>query len=191
MKRILPEDSAELARESLNDPRTEHSPMEAAATLVVGDVVDTHHPSLPGRVLVRWLDERVTEREEWLEPERHLSLVNGDRVLVTRPTGWRQWIVTGALGRGSGSPSAATTQVLRLGPNETLSIQGHDGNPLLTLHQGPQGLKLELSSENLEVSALRTLRLSAHTIEIVSADGGITLRTEGETVVRAKLIHLN
>jgi hypothetical protein len=48
---------------------------EAAAggTTFVGEVVDTHHPHLPGRVLVRGLDDEGCSREQWLQRERHVS----------------------------------------------------------------------------------------------------------------------
>jgi hypothetical protein len=48
----------------------------------VGEIVDTHHPHLPGRVLVRWWPSADGERSEWLHHERHLTLARGDRVLV-------------------------------------------------------------------------------------------------------------
>src|SRR5262245_7936501 len=71
----------------------------AGSPVVVGEIVDTHHPHLPGRVLVRWWPSADAERAEWLHHERHLTLARGDRVLVTLPLGWMEWLVTGALGR--------------------------------------------------------------------------------------------
>src|SRR3712207_1009717 len=55
---------------------------------VVGEVLDTHNPHLPGRVLVRFCEADGQCVERWLQRERHLSLVPGDRVLVTLPSGW-------------------------------------------------------------------------------------------------------
>jgi hypothetical protein len=195
MKNVIPEGLQEVVGAVLGKPELERRPQDPPAgnVLVVGDVLDTHHPTLPGRILVRWLDDALVTQEDWLEPERHLSLVKGDRVLVTRPAGWREWIVTGALGR---RPAAAATmgpaiETLRLGPGEGLMIEGHDGTPLVTLHQGPQGPRLEVSSDSLEISARKTLKLSAHTIELISDDGGIELRTAGDTVVRGRFIRLN
>ena len=72
-----------------------------------------------------------------------------------------------------------------------MTVEGHDGTPLVTLHQGPQGPRLEVSSESLEISARQTLKLSAHTIELISGDGGIELRTDGDAVVRGRFIRLN
>jgi hypothetical protein len=195
MKNVIPEGLQEIVGVALGKPELERSPQDPATgtVLVVGDVLDTHHPTLPGRVLVRWLDDKVTTQEDWLEPERHLSLVKGDRVLVTRPAGWREWIVTGALGRSAAPEAqpAASTQTLRLGPGEGLTVEGHDGTPLVTLHHGPQGPRLEVNSDSLEISARQKLKLSAQTIELMSGDGGMELRTEGDVVVRGRFIRLN
>jgi hypothetical protein len=163
------------------------------STVVVGEVLDTHHPHLPGRVLVRWLDHQGVLADRWLQRERHLSIRKGDRVLLTLPAGWREWVVTGALGRESSEPieDVENASNMRLGPGETLRILSHEGRPLMTLRQGPDGPIVELGEGNVELAAARTLRLSADTIELVSAAGGIDLRTEGDTVVRAQVIRLN
>ena len=169
------------------------------STVVVGEVLDTHHPHLPGRVLVRWLDHQGILLDRWIQRERHLSLRKADRVLLTLPAGWREWVVTGALGRESSEPTgelenaenAENVSNVRLGPGEALRILSHEGQPLMTLRQGPEGPIVELGEGNVELAASRTLRLSADTIEIVSAAGGTDLRTEGDTVVRARTIRLN
>lgn len=161
--------------------------------VVVGEVLDTHHPHLLGRVLVRWLDHQGALIDRWLQRERHLSLRKGDRVLLTLPAGWREWVVTGALGREAGAPTedSENARDVRLAPGETLRFVSHEGQTLVTLRQGPDGPLLELGQGNVELSAARTLRLSADTIELVSASGGIDMRTDGDTVVRAHTIRLN
>src|SRR5688572_24654457 len=113
------------------------SPVPRGGT-AVGEVLDTHHPHLPGRVLVRWLDLDGCSVERWLQRERHLSLLKGDRVLVTLPVGWPQWVVTGALGREAREPESDTdnVRVMRLGPGERLRVISHEGQALLTLSEG-------------------------------------------------------
>jgi hypothetical protein len=165
----------------------------APAGTVIGEVLDTHHPHLPGRVHVRWLGSTAERREGWLQRERHLSLRKGDRVLLTLPTGFREWIVTGALARESAEPVADehnATQ-LKLAPGEAIQVLSHDGKPLLTVRQGPAGPVVELGNGNVELKAARTLRLQADTIELQSASGGIDLRTEGDAIVRGRTIRLN
>lgn len=160
---------------------------------VVGEVLDTHHPHLPGRVFVRWLNSEKKTVEHWVRAERHLSLKAGDRVLLTLPMGWKEWVVTGALGRESAVPveDASNATQLRLGPGEALQILSHDGSLLVTVRQGAEGPEFELGNGHVELKSKRTLRLAADTIELEAANGGIDLRTEGDAVVRARTIRLN
>lgn len=187
------------------------APSSSGSPVVVGEVVDTHHPHLPGRVLVRWWPSAERECTEWLHHERHLTLLRGDRVLVTLPLGWAEWLITGALGRGvsaspqsaaadtaqepapgsEASPAQAERATLQLGPGQALVVLGHDGEPLVQLRQGPDGLSVELARDQVELKARRRLRLSADSIELAAGPGGVDVRTEGEAVTRARTIRLN
>ena len=175
------------------------------ADVVVGQVLDTHHPHLPGRVLVRWLAEQG-EVDRWVHAERHLRLRKGDRVLLTLPRGFAQWVVTGALGGAVNeavdpeTAARATAEEacngeaplqLRLSPGEAVEIISHNGKILLVIQQGAEGPVLQLGSGNVELSSERTLRLTADTIELAAGQGGVDVRTEGETLVRARTIRLN
>jgi len=165
-----------------------------ATGCTVGEVLDTHHPHLPGRVFVRWITAERKTQEHWLQAERHLRLRKGDRVLMTLPTGWKQWVVTGALGREL-EPAPEETgddlQELRLAQGQAVRITSHDGTPLLTVRQGVDGPEFQLATDNVELKAKRTLRLTADTIELHAQHGGVDLRTEGDAVLRARTIRLN
>lgn len=169
-----------------------------AATCIVGEVLDTHHPHLPGRVFVRWLDAEQKTKELWIQAERHLRLRKGDRVILTLPAGWGQWIVTGALGRqlpepteSESEPKASDVPELKLEPGQGLRVLAHDGTPLVTVRQGVDGPEVQLGTGNVELKAARTLRLSADTIELHAEHGGVDLRTEGDAVLRGRTIRLN
>jgi hypothetical protein len=174
----------------------------AGSPVVVGEIVDTHHPHLPSRVLVRWWPSADKEESAWLHHERHLALRKGDRVLVTLPLGWSEWVVTGALTRAAAPASAedavtphlaldVEARALRLEPGQSVIVIGSDGAPLLRVHQGPQGPIIELERDQVELKARRRLRLSADTVEIAAGQGGIEVRTNGDAVVRAHAIRLN
>jgi hypothetical protein len=160
---------------------------------IVGEVLDTHHPHLPGRVFVRFLNRDLEAVERWVQAERHLRLRKGDRVILTLPTGYHQWVVTGALGREPTRSPAEEADVpeLRLEPGQNVRIVTHDGTALLTVRQGADGPEVELGTGNVELRAARTLRLRADTIELHADHGGVDLRTEGDAVVRARTIRLN
>jgi len=165
-----------------------------ASGCTMGEVLDTHHPHLPGRVFVRWITSEQKVQEHWLQAERHLRLRKGDRVVMMLPSGWKQWIVTGALGRDltpASDESESELQELRLAPGQAVRIASHDGTPLLTVRQGADGPELQLGTDNVELKAKRTLRLSADTIELHAEHGGVDLRTDGDAVLRARTIRLN
>lgn len=173
-------------------PKSAVAALPGLPSVIVGEVVETRHPERPGRVLVQWRSRDRQPMTEWLLPERHLSLRIGDRVLLALPEGWNEWIVTGALG---GEPTAAMAppdherQVV-LEPGEVVRFVAHDGRPLVTVRQSPEGPLVELGDGNVELKAGQTLRLSGKTVEI-TASSGIDVRTEGDTVVRGRTIRLN
>jgi hypothetical protein len=79
---------------------------------------------------------------------------------------------------------------LRLEPGQSVSIIGHEGPPLLSVRQTEGGLNLELDQDQIELEARRRLRLSAHSIEMAAAPGGVDVRTKGDAVTRARAIRL-
>ena len=162
------------------------------SSVVVGEVMETQHPLRPGRVLVSWRDAQRQTMTEWLLPERHLTLRAGDRVLLALPEGWNEFIVTGALGGEPTAPQAPPEHERRvtLQPGEVVRFVGHDGQPLVTVRQSPDGPVVELGEGNVELKAARTLRLSAQKVEI-TASTGIDVRADGDTVVRGRTIRLN
>ncbi len=165
-----------------------------AAGCIVGEVLDTHHPHLPGRVFVRFLNAEQKAVELWVQAERHLRLRKGDRVILMMPTGWKQWVVTGALGRELQKPEetpAEKVPELQLEPGQAVRILSHDGTALITVRQGVDGPELQLGTGNVELRAARTLRIAADTIELHAEHGGVDLRTEGDAVLRARTIRLN
>jgi len=162
------------------------------APMLVGQVLDTHHPFMPGQVLVAWVDADGQRAESWLERDRHLSLSIGDRVLLSWVSPLQAWVVTGALGRkpGSPAPDPDNERQLRLQPGESVCIVAHDGQPMLTLRQGPSGTVIELGAGDVDLKAAGTLRLSAESVE-VRASEDIDLRSDRDTLVRGRFIRLN
>jgi hypothetical protein len=180
--------------------------------VVVGEVLDTHDPQQPDRVFVSWFASADDEQRAWLQHERHLALRPGDWALVTRPLGWAEWVVTGALAstrhdatavapggaaRGAApaqaSPAVAapSPMALRLEPGQPLVIVGAAGEPLLRIHEGPEGPVVEFARDQIELEGRQRLRLSAHVIELAAGPGGVNICTEGDAVLRAKAIRLN
>jgi len=174
-------------------------PPPSGNTLLVGEVLDTHHPHRPGRALVRWEDAEQTVHEHWLSRALHVPLRIGTRVLLSRPANWPEWVVTGALADvpPSCSPEpdveddrAPSRGSLRLEANEVVRIESADGTPLFELSHRDRGAVLRLHRD-LDLELPGTFRVQAERIELCSGQGGTDARSDGEMVFRSPRIRLN
>src|SRR5690606_19084982 len=64
---------------------------------LVGEVVDVKHPTLYGRVRVRWQDLEGQTFEKWLPTLQGLPVRVADRVLLMRAANWPEQVVTGVI----------------------------------------------------------------------------------------------
>ncbi|WKB53293.1 hypothetical protein [Eleftheria terrae] len=161
---------------------------------LVGEVADTHHPELPGRVLVRWFSDSGQACEQWLQCLRGALPARGDRVLLEQPANWPERLVTGVLAGTAREPAAAAASAaasLKLAPEHCLRITDEADRALVEVHASSQGPVVRLLSDTLTLEAPRTLRLQAETIELQAGRGGVDIRTESDTVVRSRFIRLN
>src|SRR5882762_6141448 len=62
---------------------------------LVGECLDTQHPSLQGRVLVRWLETTGAATEHWVPTLQGMPVRVADRVLLLRPANWPEPVVIG------------------------------------------------------------------------------------------------
>ncbi len=103
------------------------------AIALVGVCVDDRHPTLAGRVQVRYADE-AGERALWLATLAHLPVRCEDRVLLLQPGNWPEPIVVGVIdGLRAREGVAHAEATLTLRADETLEIRGADGAPLLAI----------------------------------------------------------
>lgn len=165
--------------------------------MLVGEVVDTHHPHRPGRVLVRWTDADQSTHEHWLARTAQGPLGPGTRVLLCRPANWPEWVVTSAFVDTSAAPSSpdcvedasATTRV-RVEAGETVRVETASGQLLFELLHRDRGAVLRLHRDlNLELPG--TFSVRADRIEMTSGQGGTDSRSDGEMILRSPRIRLN
>jgi hypothetical protein len=147
-----------------------------SAALTLGEVVEECSPERPGRVLVRWLDERGRAHERWLRCVCGLALAPGDTVLMGRPANWNGWVVTGALqGRAEPAPArapiadAASGRVEARVDGERVVLEGRDE---VVLRCGEASIRLrrdgrvEIHGTRVETEALGTNRVKGAVVEI-------------------------
>ena len=164
--------------------------------VVVGEVVDTHHPELRGRVFVQWFEENGENHQKWLSVVNGLYIQKGDRVLVIQPENWNEKIITNVLEGALGSDSVVEEQsekarILELEQNETIQLQNAEGKPLIDIRSSTQGPVVRILNNNLQIEASGRLKFKAETVEIEGGRGGVDIRTEADTVVRSRHIRLN
>jgi hypothetical protein len=203
----LPPPKLVLEREHEDKPRSpsleelleEASRVQAlafGAGTLIGECLDTHNPHLPGRVLVRARIEDGTLAHAWLPMLAQLRVRAGSRVLLSKPNNWAEPVVIGALtGLEPASeivePSSDDPQ-LRLEPGQTLVIIGPSGRPLIRIGAADSGEpRIELLGTDASIDVDGCLRIGAERIELESRAGGIDLRTDGDAIVRGRVIRLN
>jgi hypothetical protein len=160
------------------------------ASALVGVCVDDRHPTLAGRVHVRFTDG-AGEHAMWLATLAHLPVRCEDRVLLLQPGNWPEPVVVGVLdglrAREAATHAAAT---LTLRSDETLQIQDADGAPLLAIVPTPAGpvLRLTHADQRLEIDG--RLAFAADAIAFV-ARGEMSLSAGGDVIVTGEEIKLN
>lgn len=213
----LPPVEPTLAPPTLAQPtlveRAEHAPMleellERASRLsaarfgggtLVGECLDTHNPHLPGRIFVRSRGEDGKPVCAWLPVLDQLRVQPGCRVLLTRPDNWPEHVVLGVLSgltdpQADSEPTPATAPeqpTLRLERGETLVVTNADGQPLLELSASESGPKLRLFQDDIAFEMPGRVRIGAERIELHSREGGVDIRSDGDTIVRSRFIRLN
>ena len=168
-------------------------------TLLTGRIEDTHHPELPGRVLVRWRRDRGRPIAAWLGYVHGTNLRGGDRVLLGRPDNESQWLVIGVLATSRPTPSlqsqpsslSSDSRRVRLEPGQRLRIEGHDGTALLDISGDGGELVAKVLCEDLTLAAAGRLTLAGRSVRLQAGAEGVDIRTENEVVVRGRNIRLN
>ena len=160
------------------------------ASALVGVCVDDRHPTLVGRVQVRF-DDGTGERSLWLATLAHLPVRCEDRVLLLQPGNWPEPIVVGVLdGLRAREAVAHAAATLTLRADETLEIRAADGAPLLAVVPTPAGpvLRLTRADQRLEIEG--RLAFAADAIAF-TARGELSLSAGGDVVVTGEEIKLN
>jgi hypothetical protein len=167
-----------------------------AAQILVGEVVDTHHPDLPGHVFVSWTSDRGDACTRWLAYVRGHTPRKGDRVLLQQPANWPEMLVTAIIeGASFGRPvmeeASATGPTLKLPDHERLRIDSASGHPLVEVYGSSQGPVVRLLNQDVTLDIAGKFRLRADTLELEGGNGGIDCRTEADVIVRGRFIRIN
>jgi hypothetical protein len=159
----------------------------------VGECLDTHHPTLTGRALIRWVDALGAVSERWLPTLHGLAIRRTDRVLAQHPSNWPEPIVTGVIDGYAQRPDvprvAAATIALK--SDEAIVVTTAEGAPLLELRGTDQGPVARLLTTTADLEAPGDLRLTARSIALHATDGSVTIHASDDVTVKGESIRLN
>jgi hypothetical protein len=159
----------------------------------VGDCLDTRHPTVRGRVLVRWRDALGAVRERWLPTLHGLAVRVTDRVLAQQPSNWPEPVVMGVIDGYAARPEVPRDGVatLALQNDEAIRVTTADGQPLLELHGSDQGPVVRLLREDAKIEVPGQLELCARGIALVAREGAVEIKASDDVTVQGEVIRLN
>lgn len=163
------------------------------ATSLVGECVSARHPTLAGRVRVRWAPAQGESRESWLATLRGSVVREGDRVLLQLADNWSEPIVIGVVDGFARrpEPDRVPGATLRLERDETVTLTTAEGRALVEIHQDEDGPVVRLADEDVHLELPGALRIDARQILLCAKRGGIEIAAEDDLHLRGEVIHLN
>lgn len=159
---------------------------------LVAECLNAEHPTLTGRVEVRWATNGV-EQVRWLATLRDLSIRAGDRVLVTAPSNWEEPIIIGVIDGFARRPcpSKHHRETLDLQPDEAVCIRTASGKPLLELTTSDRGAEIRLLEPNAKLEVDGHLAIGAKQITLTAREGEARIEASDDVIVRGENVHLN
>lgn len=160
---------------------------------LVGECVDERHPTLSGRVLLRWKSGDQLLVEKWVPCLQGVTVRKGDRVLVQKITNWPEPIVIGVVDGFANRPD----HLHRSGPSislkgdESLRIDSQEGQPLVEIFQEEQGPVVRLLSADVNLDLAGHLKINAESIEFAAHTGDVKITASDDVTVKGEMINLN
>jgi hypothetical protein len=184
-------ESATLA-ELLDAPLSRTTLEEAAPACLIGECIDARHPSLQGRVLVKFT-LAGHEHERWVAKFQGLPVRVADRVLMLRPGNAQEWIVTGVVDGFATRPQPELSERARieLQRDEAVKVVSSEGTPLIEISQTDAGPVVRVLEPDVRVEFAGKLSLRAEDIELEATQGEVSLKASADVVVRGETVRLN
>lgn len=184
-----PDEGRALLARVLERPARPPSPIPAAR---VGHVVDDRHPTLLGRVQVRF-EPGEGHAARWLPALQGLCVRTGDRVLVTQAEGLDEPIVTGVIDGFAPRPEAprSTGAALELKRDEALRIVDPGGTELVEVFASEEGPVVRLLSADVNLELEGHLRVRAKSLQLEATGGEARVVATDDVVLRGEAVRLN
>ncbi len=168
-------------------------PVPGVTTCLVGEVVDDRHPSLRGRVRVRWSDLEGQLYERWLPTFQGLPVRVADRVFLQQPANWPEPVVIGVLDGFARRPEVARDEraSLELQRDEALRVRTKSGVDLLEVFEGDAGPVVRLLTGDVDLDIPGAMRVRADAITLEARKGQARIEASDDVIVKGETVHLN
>jgi hypothetical protein len=175
------------------DPEPSFLTPTGAMEILVGEIVDTKHPVLRGRVRVRWSDLEGQTFEKWLPTLHGLPVRTSDRVMLTRALNWPEHVVTGVIDGFAKRPEIEreTAAAIEIQRDEAVRVRSSSGEDLVEVFEDERGPVIRLLKEDVDLDLQGKLRVRAKSIELEAKEGQARIKASDDVVVNGEVIHLN
>lgn len=173
---------------------------------LVGTVIELEHSVWKNRVRVLWSvkekelaekpdEEPVTETDKtaWLPIIKGVVARIKDRVLLVKPEGFEEYIITGVIDGIYDAPQyvAPTSPSLVVQNDEALTICSSNNKALLTIMKHEDQISIKLFEDNISIELPGKLDMKAHEISLKASKGSVSIAAQDDVVIEGELIKLN
>ena len=159
----------------------------------VGTVTNATHPTLRGRVEVRWVDVAGVAHQTWMPALYAMPIREHDRVLITRAENFDEPIVTGVVDGFALRPEIekSTAAKMEIRRDEVVRVDDSNGKPLLEIHASDKGPVLKLLNEDVHLEVPGKFSVSAKSIALEARLGDARIEAHDDVIVSGEEIKLN
>ena len=159
----------------------------------VAECTDARHPTLQGRVRIRWDGAGLTNEDLWVPTLHGLAVRAGDRLLVQMPHGGSEPIVVGVIDGFHPRPEPDRTVAARIEvkQDEVLQVCSQEGVPLVEIVRDEKGPIVRLLQSDTRLDVKGKLSITAAEIELKAVKGEVRIQASDDVNVVGEAIHLN
>lgn len=169
--------------------------LPAAPGPFMATCVDVHHPTLSGRIKLRLPPsaEGGPSAEGWALTLHGQTFRVGDRVLVERVRNTGDPIVLGVIDGflPRPQPDRERGPRIELQRDETLRVQGPEGEPLVEIAAGDEGPTVRLLRTDVCLELEGKLSIRAAELELAATRGNARVEASDHVCLVGELIELN
>jgi hypothetical protein len=159
----------------------------------VAECTDAHHPTLQGRVRLRWAPAQGPGREAWVPTLHGLAVRKGDRLLVQKAHGADEPIVVGVIDGFLPRPEPERHVAARIEvkTDETLQVCSQEGQPLVEVIRDEKGPIVRLLQSDTRIDVQGKLSITAGELELKAVKGQVRIEASDDVNLVGEVVHLN